>query len=147
MMNADEIRRMLIMKKDSAVPEGWGRSVVGNQVVVTAPSGPTTSSILDTIDNGGVVNPEAQMKPFFSSQTPSYEEVMDENEMRKMGKMPVGLDPKTGERIYVEKDLSNPNSIYADPKTGTPFYDNLKEQKDDEDEWKSIMDNFSSWRK
>jgi len=139
------LKKLLLEDLKKPLPSGWGRSVVAGNVVVTPPGKNQESQ--KSQDN--FIENQDQMKPdlFNSGSKQSYNEEDDYSQLnhfeqgeldRLEGRMRVAVSPE-GEEFYVERDITDPNSMYMDPETNQPFFDNLEELKASEDEFLDIL--------
>lgn len=148
------LKKLLMEDLKKPVPEGWGRSIVGGNVIVTAPGKKQDSN--KGQDN--FIENEVQIKPdlfnsgskqnYSENKIDSYEQLSDfeQGELDRLeGRMRVAVSPE-GEEFYAERDVADPNSMYIDPQTNEPFFDNIEEQKAADREFLDILNEIRRGR-
>lgn len=142
-MNYEMIRKNAMAK--NAIPEGYGRSVVGGREMITAPTVKAEANPLA----------QAPLSPSlidYNNYDENYfnEEDLDDNSnaqgfeesaaLQEMGKIPV-FDEGGMDVIY-ERDPSDPNSMYAHPETGEKLFPDMEMQNQAKDEFDKMLNDI-----
>lgn len=139
-MNYEMIRKNAMAK--NALPEGFGRSVVGGREMITAPTVTAEANPLAQAPlSPSLVDYNNYDEDYFSDDdSDDYSNIQGFEEsagMQELGKIPVFQEG--GSDIIYERDPSDPNSMYAHPETGEKLFPDMEMQNQAKDEFDRLM--------
>jgi hypothetical protein len=139
----DELRRK-ILAGQAKLPEGWGKSTVNGQTILTAPSQAAVSAApLGHSQSHQVVGEtNAYGGPIFESEV-EPDEPFSAQDAATLEQNMLDLDngikyvEENGKRYKYMRDVNDENSIYT-TKDGLTLFDNVVDQQNNDEELRQI---------